>query len=73
MSGKLKEVIFGPYENEEGHFFIGLVEYPGGEVYEEEFMYHSKEDCYEDIGDLVCGGELDLEDDELEEDVDYDG
>ena len=71
MSGRLVEIIFGPYDSDEGVWLLGLVEYPDGTTFEEELHYYNREECYEDIGDLMQDGYVDLEEDELEEDEDY--
>ena len=70
MRDKMIDVLFGPYATQEGVYVVALVEGDQG-MYEEEVYYACMDDCLEDIADMVTYGGVDLEEDELEEDDDY--
>ena len=71
MTDRIIDLEFGPYATEHGVYIIALVQAPNGEQFVEEIYYDNLDECYEDISDLLTEGAVDLEDDELEGDEDY--
>lgn len=61
---KLVQIIEGPYEERGFIVCLGYVEDRNGHIYEEEIIYETFREAYEDMADLAEGKTVEMEDDD---------
>lgn len=67
---KLVQIVEGPYEERGFIICLGYVMDRNGSIYEEEIIYESFREAYEDMADLAEGLTVEME--EEDDDWDYD-